>query len=128
MESVIVKALTKPKKNNIKKVIEWCMKAFINEENLRNAIDKRIDIITLALNHYGIGHSTITPLVRIALRLYWEEIEGYLINPQKIREVISSKSGCRQLLNTNKGIEYLNWCCKNAYDKLYRLAWEPSIP
>jgi hypothetical protein len=119
-------AVTSPRGNLMKKFIKWCLEKFVNEENLRYAIDNDLDILTLALNHYGIGHSEITPLFKLAIKMYWKEVEQYLTCVSKVHETLSKNEACRQLLSTEKGRSYLNRCCKTSYERLYSLIWEKT--
>jgi hypothetical protein len=116
-------AVTSPRRNLVKKFIKWCLESFVKENNLQYAIDNDLDILTLALNHYGIGHSEITPLFKFTIRMYWKEVEQYLTDVNKVLETLSKDEACRQLLSTEKGRNYLNRCCKTSYEKLYEFTW-----
>lgn len=119
-------AVKSPRKNLMKKFIKWCLEKFVNENNLQYAIDNDLDILTLALNHYGIGHSEITPLFKLAIKMYWKEVEQYLTDVSKVLETLSKNEACRQLLSTEKGISYLNRSCKNSYNTIYDFIWGTS--
>jgi hypothetical protein len=116
-------AVYSPRRNLMKKFIKWCLEKFVNEDNLQYAIDNDLDILTLALNHYGIGHSEITPLFKLAIKMYWKEVEQYLTDVSKVLETLSKNEACRQLLSTEKGRNYLNRSCKTSYDRLYNIIW-----
>ena len=116
-------AATSGKRNLASRFIKWCLETFVNEDSLQYAIDNDLDIITLALNHYGIGHSDITPLFRLVVRMYWKEVEKYLTDANKVLQTLSKNEACRKVLSTEKGRSYLNRCCKTSYDKLYELCW-----
>lgn len=113
-----------PANKQVEKFVSWSLEKFINEKNLSYAIENDLDIITLTLNHYSLGHSSVTPLFKLSMKMYWEEVESYLINVEKIYSIISKNPKCAKILNTEKGKSYLNRCCKTAYDQLYSLIWE----
>jgi uncharacterized membrane protein YfbV (UPF0208 family) len=116
-------ALTGPKGDQVEKFISWVLKNFVKEKNLSYAIENDLDILTLALNHYGLGHSSLTPLFRFVMKAYWGDVESYLTNVGKVLSLLSEKPECAKILSTVKGRDYLNRCCKTAYDNLYDLIW-----
>lgn len=118
-------AILDPSKEKIDGFITWSLEKYVNEENLNYSIDNDLDIITLALNHYGLSHSkTVTPLFRLAMKMYWNEAETYLTNVENVFNLINKKPECAKIINTERGRSYLNRCCKQAYAKLYTLIWE----
>jgi hypothetical protein len=119
----LAEAVQRPRRNAVNRLIAWCLDHFVTEENLRHAIETQADILTLALNHFGLGHSSATPLLRLALTIYWKEVEKLLTNPEKIRRILSKKPGCANLLQTPEGITYLNTICEHSYNTLYDFVW-----
>lgn len=120
---MLKEAVNSPRRNLMKKFIKWSLENFVNENNLQYAIDNDLDLLTLALNHYGVGHSEITPLFKLAIKMYWKEVEQYLTDVSKVLETLSKNEACRQILSTEKGRSYLNRCCKTSYERLYLLIW-----
>ncbi|GAF98742.1 unnamed protein product, partial [marine sediment metagenome] len=59
------KAITSPVERQVEHFIQWVLTNFVTEKNLKYAIENDLDILTLALNHYGLGHGDLTPLFRI---------------------------------------------------------------
>lgn len=127
MVSQVINALrstiTSPRKDAGNKFIKWCLQNFVNQDNLRHAIEDEVDIVMLALNHFGLGHSSITPVFKVAMKIYWSELEKYLTDAERLRDTLSKSPGCRQLLTTPQGISYLNRCCEQAYNVLYDVVW-----
>ena len=118
-------ALINPTKNQVKRLLSWCLENFVTQGNLQYAIENDLDILTLALNHYGLGHSSITPSLRTVLKLYWDEVEPLLTDASKIYSIIISKRPeCKKILDTPKGRNYLNRCCQETYNKLYEFTWK----
>ena len=117
-------AISDPANKKIGQFIAWSFDKFVNEESLNYAIDNDLDIITLALNHYALGHSQVTPVFKSAVKMYWNEVESYLTDVEKIFKIIEQKPGCAKIINTDKGRSYLNRCCKATYNQLFSLIWE----
>lgn len=117
-------AVVSPVNRQVEKFIKWVLESFVNEQNLRQAIDEDIDILKLALNHYGLSHSTVTPLFKLTLKMYWDEAEAYLTDVQRIIDTISKKPRCKEIIDTPEGRDYLNRCAQASYDHLYAFVWE----
>jgi len=117
-------AIASPVEKQVENFIEWILQNFVTEKNLRYAIENDLDILTLALNHYGLGHGDLTPLFRLAMKMYWDEAESYLTNVSKVMALLSRKPRCSKILDTEKGRDYLNRCCRSTYDRLYAFVWE----
>lgn len=120
---ILKEAITNPKEKVVGRFIVWCLESFINEENLRNAIEEDLDILTLTFNHYGLGHSRLTRLYRLVFKMYWNEVEEHLTDVQKMVELLSKKPGCSKLISTKAGVDYLNRCCEDSYNRLYDFVW-----
>lgn len=116
-------AISSPINRQVENFISWVIESFVNEKNLEEAIDSDLDILTLALNHYGLSHSSITPLFRFTLKLYWNEVESYLTDVQRIMDTLSGKPRCAKILDTPRGRDYLNRCCLSAYNQIYDFVW-----
>lgn len=124
---ILKDAILDPSKEKIDDFITWSLEKYVNEENLSYSIENDLDIVTLALNHYGMSHSkTITPIFKITMKMYWGEVESYLINVEKVFSILSKKPEIKEILDTEKGRSYLNRCCKETYDKLYDFVWKES--
>ncbi len=117
-------AISNPANEKVGQFIAWSFDQFVNEDSLNYAIDNDLDIITLTLNHYALGHSQVTPVFKMAMKMYWDEVESYLTNVEKIFKIIEQKPGCAKIIDTERGRSYLNRCCKVAYEQLYELIWE----
>jgi len=118
------KAIVSPVERQVENFIEWVLQKFVTEKNLRYALENDLDILTLAFNHYGLGHGDLTPLFRLAMKMYWDEVESYLTNVSKVLSLLSKKPKCSEILDTVKGRDYLNRCCRSTYDRLYTFVWE----
>ena len=116
-------AISNPANEKVGQFIAWSFDKFVNEESLNYAIDNDLDIITLALNHYALGHSQVTPIFKLAVKMHWNEVESYLTNVEKIFKIIEQKPGCAKIINTERGRSYLNRSCKATYTELYSLIW-----
>ncbi len=116
-------ALVEPQKENARLFIGWCLNQWITPENLQEAIETDLDIITLSLNHLGLGHSLISPLLRLVFKRHWTEVEDMLTEPQNVYDIVISKPGCREILATPRGIDYMNRCCESAYSDIYTFVW-----
>ncbi len=116
-------ALVEPQKENARLFIGWCLNQWITPENLQEAIETDLDIITLSLNHLGLGHSLISPLLRLVFKRHWTEVEDMLTEPQNVYDIVVSKPGCREILATPRGIDYMNRCCESAYSDIYTFVW-----
>ena len=93
-------------------------------ENLQNAIDENIDILALSLNEFHLGHPLVAPVFKLALQMFWTEfVENYLTNAPKIYEILIQVPDVKAILDTDRGIDYLNRCCKATYDHLYEFCW-----
>lgn len=93
-------------------------------ENLDSAINENIDILTLSLNEFHLGNPLVAPLFKLALQMFWTEfVENYLANAPRVKELLSQKPECKAILDTDRGIDYLNRCCKATYDSLYTFCW-----
>lgn len=117
-------ALVNPVNRQAERFLDWAFTTFVNEENLRYAIDNDLDILTLALNHYGLSHSTVTPTLRTVLKLYWGEAEALLTDVSRVYATLSRKPGCARLLDTRRGRSYLNRCCESTYRRLHAFTWD----
>lgn len=117
-------ALTSSSSKVMENFITWSLSSFVNKKNLTQAIDEELDILTLALNHYGLSHSRITPLFNFTMKMFWNEVENYLTDVSKVFDVLCRKPKCASILDTERGRDYLNRCCKSAYDQLYDFVWE----
>ena len=120
---VLNDAILNPAENKASELIEWIMDNYVTEDGIRYAMDNNLDLLTLALNHYGLGHSAVTPLFRIAMRNYWTDVENILTDANKLLRIVSKKPECARLLNTPQGIDYLNRCCTASYQNLYNFVW-----
>ena len=121
---ILKDAILDPSKDKIDGFITWSLEKYVNEENLNYSIENDLDIITLALNHYGLSHSkTVTPIFKLAMKMYWDEAESYLTHVEKVFSILAKKPEIRKILDTEKGRSYLNRCCKQTYSKLYDLIW-----
>ena len=118
------KAIASPVERQAEKFIEWTLQNFVTEKNLRYALENDLDILTLALNHYGLGHGDLTPLFKLTMKMYWDEAESYLTNVSKVLSLLSKKPKCSEILDTEKGRDYLNRCCRSTYNRLYDFIWE----
>jgi len=117
-------ALINPINKQAENFLSWAFTTFVNESNLQYAIDQDLDILTLALNHYGLSHSSLTPTFRTVLKIYWDEIEALLTNVSRVHRIISKKPRCATILDTPRGRSYLNRCCESTYARLYSFTWE----
>ena len=117
-------AISNPANEKIRQFIAWSLDKFVNEDSLNYAIDNDLDIISLALNHYALGHSRVTPVFKLAIKMHWNEVESYLTDVEKIFKIINQKPECAKIINTERGRSYLNRCCKATYLRLYSLIWE----
>lgn len=121
---ILKDAVLDPSKDKIDGFITWSLEKYVNEENLNYSIENDLDIITLALNHYGLSHNkTITPIFRLAMKMYWEEAESYLTHVEKVYSILTKKPEIKKILDTEKGRSYLNRCCKQTYSALYDFIW-----
>ena len=119
-------AIVSPVEKQVENFIEWTLQNFVTEKNLRYALENDLDILTLALNHYGLGHGDLTPLFKLTMKMYWDEAESYLTNVSKVLSLLSKKPKCAEILGTEKGRDYLNRCCRSTYDRLYTFVWEEN--
>jgi len=117
-------ALINPINKQAENFLNWAFISFVNESNLQYAIDQDLDILTLALNHYGLSHSSLTPTFRMVLKIYWGEAEALLTNVTRVHKIISKKPRCAKILDTPRGRSYLNRCCESTYTRLYAFTWE----
>jgi len=107
----------------VKTVLSWGLSK-VTKENLEWAIRENVDLITLAFNHYHLGNPMIKPLFKLVLKVYWNPIEEYLTDVNKIYAVIvKNKPDCKEILDTPEGRDYLNRLVDAAYNYLYELAW-----
>jgi hypothetical protein len=120
---VLKNAIIDPAESKGRDFVNWAVSTWLTRKNLQKAVDEDLDILKLALNHYGLGHHVLTPLFRMVLRNYWNEIEELLINPENVYEIIAEKPECKEIIDTKEGIEYLNRMCINSYDSLYNFVW-----
>jgi len=121
--STLRRAIMNPVKGQVTLFIDWVMDGFITEENLRTAIEEDVDILTLAFNHFGLGHSAVTPLIRIVFKYYWDEVESIVTDANRVYEIIARKPECAKIISTKEGNDYLNRCCEAAYANLYDFLW-----
>ena len=119
-------AIVSPVEKQVENFITWVLQNFVTEKNLRYALENDLDILTLALNHYGLGHGDLTPLFKLTMKMYWDEAESYLTNVSKVLSLLSKKPKCSEILDTEKGRDYLNRCCRSTYDRLYTFVWEEN--
>ena len=117
-------AIMEPQKRKVEDLINWAMEKYITEENLKTAIAEDLDIITLALNHFGLGHNQISPLLRTTFKLYWDEVENMLTDANNIYRIISRKPECAKLLRTEEGLNYVNRLSEAAYKEIYAFVWD----
>jgi hypothetical protein len=97
---------------------------YVTAENLENAIKDNVDILALSLNEFHLGHPLVAPLFKLALQMFWMEfVENYLADAPKIKSILIQVSECKPILETDRGIDYLNRCCKATYEHLYEFCW-----
>uniref|UniRef100_A0A6M3M4B8 Uncharacterized protein n=1 Tax=viral metagenome TaxID=1070528 RepID=A0A6M3M4B8_9ZZZZ len=121
--TVLRDAVTNPAKDKATDLIEWIMDNYVTPQGIRYAMANNLDLFTLAFNHYGLGHSAVSPLFKIVARNYWGEIEDLLTDANKVLKIVSKKPECAQILYTPEGIDYLNRCCIAGYENLYNFVW-----
>jgi len=107
-----------------KSLIETAIKR-IRKEDFLNAMKSNYDPSKLILNHFHtvIERPEVKPLVQFALKLYWQDIEEYLTNVQKIYDLLCLNPELREVLKKPETKRYLNYAVASAYVRLYEWVW-----
>jgi hypothetical protein len=116
-------AMTMPRDEYIDDFVEWALKKYIDRERLVWSIEHDFDVVTAALNHFGLGHSQVSPLLKTVLRMNWDRIEETLTDVNIMRDILLEKEELNDILHSEEGISYLNRCCKSAYQTIYNFVW-----
>jgi hypothetical protein len=107
-----------------RKLIEAAIKQ-IKAKDFIDAMNKKLDPSKLILNHFHsiIEQPQIKPLVQLALRIYWKDIESYLTDANKVYNLLCENPELRELLKRDDAKRYLNYAVATTYKRLYEWAW-----
>jgi hypothetical protein len=107
-----------------KKLIETAIKQ-IKAKDFIDAMNKKLDPSKLILNHFHsiIEQPHIKPLVQLALRIYWKDIESYLTDANKVYNLLCENPELRELLKRDDAKRYLNYAVATTYKRLYEWVW-----
>jgi len=99
-------------------------KRFLTPENLKEAISRNIDLTSLIYDTYGLTSPDVLPIFRTVMRMYWDEFEEVVTNVPRLFKALMMNPGCKGILDTPQGINYLNEQCEKIYKYTYHLVWE----
>jgi hypothetical protein len=107
-----------------RKFIENAIKK-IKAKDFIDAMNKKLDPSKLILNHLHsiIEQPQIKPLVQLALRIYWKDIESYLTDANKVYNLLCENPELRELLKRDDAKRYLNYAVATTYKRLYEWVW-----
>jgi len=108
----------------VERFIRWALTNYVTAENMETAIQQNVDILQISLNHFHLGHPLVSPLFKLALQLFWTEfVDLYIADATKIFSMLSEIPDVKPIIDTERGREYLNACCRSTYDSLYTFVW-----
>ena len=108
----------------VERFIGWALTNYVTAENLENAINQNIDILAVSLNEFHLGSPLVAPLFKLALQMFFTEfVENYLADAPKVYAVLAQKPEVAEILRTDRGVDYINRCCKATYQSLYDFCW-----
>jgi len=112
-----------------RRLIENAIK-MIKPEDFLNAMKSKTDPSKLILNHFHniIENPAVKPLVQTALRIYWNDIESYLTDANKVYEILCKNEKLREILKREDAKRYLNYAVASAYKNLYEWVWFGKNP
>jgi len=112
-----------------RKLIETAIKQ-IKAKDFIDAMNKKLDPSKLILNHFHsiIEQPQIKPLVQLALRIYWKDIESYLTDANKVYNLLCENPELRELLKRDDAKRYLNYAVATTYKRLYEWVWFGKNP
>lgn len=115
---------------NEKKIIsmgeEFLKKIPPNE--VKNAIVNDIDLVKILFNHFHLSHPAVKRFAVPLLRNYWDQIEGFLKDINKIKSVLSLNEEVKKILWTPEGLKWLKKQQRKLYDALYFYTWYGKDP
>lgn len=95
----------------------------MTSENLQYCINNDIDIISTAIDQFGINDPLLSPLFKLLVKRNWAAIESYFVEANKITTLINKKPECLMIINTQRGLTYINRVREHAYRNLYNFVW-----
>jgi hypothetical protein len=114
----------------VERFIKWALTNYVTAENIETAIQENYDILQISLNHFHLGHPLVSPVFKLALQLFWSEfVETYIADATKIYSVLAEIPNVKEIIDTERGRQYLNACCHSTYESLYNFVWSdyPTI-
>lgn len=109
----------------IEQFINWALTNYVNEENLKYAIENNVDVLQLAFNHAHLGHPLVAPAFKLVLQMYFTEfVEYYIADVPKIYAILCRNPQVKAILDRPESINYLNRCCQSTYENLYKFCWQ----
>lgn len=103
--------------------IDYLLSYLIKPENLEAAVKNNVELTTVLFNHCHLSNPLIFPLFKLAVKLYWNEIEEYLTNVPKIYSLLAQNPSNTPILEKPETKKYLNTQITKLYQTLYMLAW-----
>ena len=97
------------------------MKTLATPENLKQAVENNTDLTKLMFNHYHLH--ILTPILKLVLQAYWNEIEESITNVPKIYSILAENPENKKILDTPQARKYLNQQMEKLYNTLYHIAW-----
>lgn len=108
----------------VQRWVERAIASYVTPENLRWAISNNVDILSLALNHYHLGHPAVFPGFQLLLKMAWEGyVEPLLTSVPRVYAIIASNPANKQILDSPEGMRYLHGACESCYRRLHQLAF-----
>lgn len=104
-------------------IVDELLKLFINipKKDIEYAVNNNVDLLPILQNNiYKISMS----IIRFFGRMYWNDIESYLTNTDKMLELlIRIRPELKDVLDTPKGKLWLYENLKRIYPYIYKLIW-----
>jgi len=92
------------------------------KEQVEDAIKKDLRIVDLIKQHL-VNFSLF--MLKTIIRMFWNEIESYITNPNKLLELIKQyRPDIYELLITEQGYKWFIKNLREVYDWLYDFTWK----
>lgn len=121
--AALLEAISFPRPGQVEAFFEWAIESYVTPTNLRYAIDNDVDIISGAINIYGIKDPLVEPIFKLLVKRNWKTIESYFLDTTKLYTLLMKKPDCYIIINTPEGIDYINHVRTHAYHHLYNFVW-----
>jgi len=99
----------------------------LKSQDIVKAIKNNETVDLILFNHLSsfLNNPGLKPLIQTALKMYWDLVEYFLVNPENLRnELIMAHPELVDILYSPQGVKWLNETCRRGYARIYRYVWQ----